>query len=266
MVIALTTDSSNRRNGFGSVGAALAWKAWQESRGRFFSALVLLVSLVVYAVVTSPGFLARYNAHFPDKPLVYSAYVWTGLFHYALQGLWVLAAFIVALGGLGREKATGVALFTLGLPVTRLHLFFIRAAVAWGESIMLGLASALLIPILSYFVGESYPFVQALTFGMLMSTAGLVILAFGLLLSEIFEGEFTAPVVGLCALTAIFLGYRSHTLRGWNVFDVMSATNYVDPATQLLTGAAPWPGLAICLLVSFSLLVTAGVTIRARNV
>jgi hypothetical protein len=99
-----------------------------------------------------------------------------------------------------------------------------------------------------------------------MSAAGLVILAFGLLLSEIFEGEFTAPVIGLCTLTAIFLGYRAHTLRGWNVFDVMSATTCIDPATQLLIGVVPWLGLAICLLVSFLLLFAASVTIRARNV
>jgi hypothetical protein len=65
-----------------------------------FSALVLLASLVVYAVVTSPGFLAHYNTRFPDKPLLYSVYVWTGLFHYALQSLWVLAALVVTLGGL----------------------------------------------------------------------------------------------------------------------------------------------------------------------
>jgi hypothetical protein len=49
--------------------------------------------------------------------------------------------------------------------------------------------------------------------------------------------EFTAPVVELCTLTAIFLGYRGHTLRRWNVFDVMSATASINPQTQLLTGA-----------------------------
>jgi ABC-type transport system involved in multi-copper enzyme maturation permease subunit len=196
---------------------------------------------------------------------MYSAYVWTGLFHYALQGLWVLAALVIALGGLSREKATGVVLFTLGLPVTRLHLFLIRAAVAWAESIVLGFVSAILIPVLSFFVGESYPFVESLAFGALMTAGGLVILAFGLLLSEIFEGEFTAPVVGLCTLTAIFLSYKAHTLRGWNVFDVMSATTFIDPTTQLLTGAVPWLGLFVCLLLSFGLLLTAGLTILARD-
>lgn len=265
MEITLTTDTFRLLNDSVSGRPALLRKAWQESRGRFFSALVLLESLVVYAVLTSPGFLARYNTRFPDKPLHYSAYIWSGLFHYALQGLWILAAFVIALGGLAREKATGVALFTLALPVRRLDLFLVRASVAWIESIALGLASAILIPALSALVGESYPFLQALAFGAWMSATGLVILTFGLLLSEVFEGEFTAPVVGLCTLTATFLGYRGHTLRGWNVFDVMSASASINPQTQLLTGALPWLGLALCLLISSILLFMGSTVIGARD-
>lgn len=68
MVIALTTDSSNPRNGFVSVGAALVWKAWQESRGRFFSASVLLVSLVVYAVVRAQVFSSATTRTFLTSP------------------------------------------------------------------------------------------------------------------------------------------------------------------------------------------------------
>jgi ABC-2 type transport system permease protein len=265
MVIAVTTDRSRPCRGFRSAGAAVLWKAWQESRGRFFSALVLLASIVTYAVITGPEYVMSLHNLKPGRPYVYSAYIWGGLFHYALQGLWVLAAFIVTLGGLRREKATGVVLFTLGLPVARLRLFLIRAALACAEAIALALLPALLIPILSSFVGESYPFSQALAFGGLMSAAGLVIVAIGLLLSEIFEGEFTAPVVGLCALTTVFLSYKSETLRGWNVFDVMSATASVDPATGLIKGTLPWPGLAVCLLVSVGLLFAVGLTIRTRD-
>ena len=261
----MTTNSAQSQRPFAFGLMSVLWKVWRESRGRFFSALVLLASLVVYAVLTSPGFLDRYNTRFPDKTLLYSVYVWTGLFHYALQGLWVLCAFIVALGGLAREKATGVALFTLGLPVRRLRLFYIRASVAWAEAIVFGLASAILIPVLSAFVGESYPFLQALAFSASMTAAGSVVIAFGLLLSEIFEGEFTSSVVGLCALTAIFLGYRAHTLRGWNVFDVMSASASIDPRTQLLTGTFHWIGLTICFVVSAVLLYATGAVIQARD-
>jgi ABC-2 type transport system permease protein len=244
---------------------SVLWKAWRESRARFFCAFVLLTSLDAYAVLTSPGFLTRYNTHFPDKPLLYSVYVWTGLFHYALEGLWVLAALVVGLGGLAREKATGAALYSLALPVSRLNLFLIRAAMAAAESIVLGVVSALLIPALSSFVGESYPLFQALAFGVWMSTAGLVIMAFGLLISEMFEGEFTAPVVGLCSLTTIFLGYRGHTLRGWNVFDVMSASAAISPQTQLLTGTFHWLDLAACLLLSIALLFIAGAVVQNRD-
>jgi ABC-type transport system involved in multi-copper enzyme maturation permease subunit len=265
MEIALTTNPSNPHRVFASGSISVLWKAWRESRGRFFSALVLLASLVIYAVLTSPGFLDRYNTHFPDKTLLYSVYIWTGLFHYALQGLWVLSAFVVALGGLAREKTAGVALFTLGLPVGRLRLFLIRASVAWAESIALGLMSAILIPVLSALVGESYPFLQALAFGASITAAGLVVIAFGLLLSEVLEGEFTSLVIGLCTLTAIFLGYRSHTLRGWNIFDVMSATASIDPKTQLLAGTFHWPGLTICLFISAILLLTTAAVVKARD-
>ena len=72
-------------------------------------------------------------------------YLSIGLFHYALEGLWVLLALIVALEGLAREKATGAALFLLALPVSRLSLFLIRAAVASAEAIVLGPTSALFI-------------------------------------------------------------------------------------------------------------------------
>jgi ABC-type transport system involved in multi-copper enzyme maturation permease subunit len=265
MVIALITNLSNPCGGFASPGTALLWKAWLESRGRFFSALVLLASIVIYAVITGPEYIMRRHGLYPGRPYLYSAYIWGGLFHYALQGLWVVAAFVITLGGLRREKATGAALFSLGLPVTRLRLFLSRSALACAEAVVLGLVPALLIPIVSPFVGESYPFGQALAFGALMSAAGLVIVAIGLLLSEMFEEEFTAAAVGLCALTTIFLSYKAQTLRGWNVFDVMSATSYVDRTTSLLNGSAPWSGLTICLLVSFGLVFIASVTIRIRD-
>src|ERR1700721_1888682 len=79
---------------------ALISKAWLESRWRFLAALMLVVVLVVYAVLTSPAYLSRHNAHFPDKPLFYSVYVWSGLFYYALQALWMLCALGLPLGGL----------------------------------------------------------------------------------------------------------------------------------------------------------------------
>jgi ABC-type transport system involved in multi-copper enzyme maturation permease subunit len=225
----------------------------------------MLPALVIYGVITAPGYMARHNAHFPDKPLPYSVYVWSGFFHYALQGLWVLAAFVLTFGGLARETATGTGLFTLGLPVRRSRLFLLRTAIAWAQSIALGLGAALLIAVVSRFVGESYPLDQAIAFGLLMSFAGLAIVALGMLLSEIFEGEFTTPVVGLCAIATIFFSYKAHILTRWNVFDVMSAADSIDPQTQLLHGTIPWTGLAGCVCLSVFMLTFATFLVGRRD-
>jgi ABC-type transport system involved in multi-copper enzyme maturation permease subunit len=265
METALTTERSSRRDKPKSNWRALAWRSWRESQARFAAAFVLLTALVIYGVVTAPGYIARHNAHFPDKPLPYTVYVWSGFFHYALQGLWVLATFALTFGGLAREVGTGTALFTLGLPIRRSHLFLIRVAIAWAQSIALGVGAALLIPFVSRFVGEVYPLDQAIAFGTLMSSAGLAILALGLLLSEVFEGEFTTPVVGLCAITTVFFSYKAHILSGWNVFDVMSAADSIDPQTQLLHGTIPWSGFGICSLISLLLLTTGAVLVRRRD-
>ena len=266
METALITDPSSHLKNFNSILRALAWKSWRESRGRFAAAFVLLMTLVIYGVITAPGYIARHDAHFPDMPpMPYSVYVWSGFFHYALQGLWVLAAFVLTFGGLARESGTGTALFTLGLPVHRSLLFLIRAATAWAQAIALGVGAALLIPLASRFVGESYPVGQAMAFGALMSCAGLAILSLGLLLSESFEGEFTAPVVGLCAITTLFFSYKAQVLPGWNVFDVMSGTTCIDPKTQLFHGTTPWAGLAACSCLSLMFLMSATFLVQRRD-
>ena len=243
----------------------LTWKAWQESEGRFFSGLGLLSTLVVYAVFSSTSFLIRYNARFPMARLTYSDYVWSGLFHYALQGLWILTAFVLCFGGLSREKANGTGLYTLGLPIRRLRLFLVRALVAATQALVLSLFSSLLIALLSRLIGSQYSLLQSLTFGGLMGVAGLVFVAFGVLLSEVFSGEFTAPVIGLCSVTAVFFAYKSHVLNRWNIFDAMSAANYVDPSSKLLHGLAFVPSACMCVLISLALFTICGVFIHTRD-
>ncbi|MEZ2348289.1 hypothetical protein [Terriglobus sp. RCC_193] len=254
MEIALITEASVVQIDFSSPTTALFWRYWRETRGRFAAALVLLAALVSYAVASSPSFLARYNTRFPDKPLAYSAYVWSGLFHYALQGLWILGAFVLTLGGLSRETASGAGLFTLGLPMKKAHVFLVRACITCLEAIVLGVLPAVLISVSSGLVGQTYPLSQALFFGGVMGVAGLVVVTFGLLLSEIFTGEFTAAVVGLCLLSVVFLSYKAHTLKGWNVFEVMSATASIDPISQLSNWSVPWLGLTACCGASAVLL------------
>jgi ABC-type transport system involved in multi-copper enzyme maturation permease subunit len=258
----LTTKTSIRKR---SPEKALLWKAWLESRARFFAALVLLIGTVTYAVLISNSWLARYNLRHPGEPLLYSAFIWSGLFNWLLQGSWILAAFVLGLGGLRREGATGAALFTLGLPIGRSRLMTIRATLLAAECAALALLPSLLIPILSRIVGQSYPTSQALEFGVLMGCAGLVFPCFGLLLSTLFEGEFTAPVLGICIVATVFFGSKQPSLHRWSIFDVMNGASFIDPSTQLLVNSAPWLGLGICLLAAFMMLYAATSLLKSHD-
>src|SRR5206468_5595564 len=100
-------------------------------------------------------------------------------------------AFILGLGGLWREKATGVSPFTLSLPVARKDLVLVRIAVAIVESFVLALIPCLLIPIFSWATGHHYPLAQSVTFALFLAVGGLVFVGLGVLLSSLFEGEYT---------------------------------------------------------------------------
>ena len=83
---ALTTEGTSRLGSGTSTWRALGWKAWRESQTRFAAAFVMLTALVIYGVITAPEYTARHNAHFPDKPLPYSVYVWSGFFTMPCRG------------------------------------------------------------------------------------------------------------------------------------------------------------------------------------
>lgn len=261
MVTALTTNSPQTAN----FRHALLWKAWQESRARFFSALALVVIVVSYAILISTDWLARYNSFHPTEPLPYSAFIWSGLFNWLLQATWILAAFVLGLGGLRREGATGSALFTLALPIARTHLLLSRAMVAIAESMLLALTPALLIPLLSSATGHTYPWSQGLLFSLSMGIAGMVFLCVSLLLSSLLEGEFTAPVVGILIVGSVFLGSKQWQLHKWSILDLMSAAGAIDPSTQYLRGPLPLLGLTLCTLASLSMLFVSIAILRRRD-
>lgn len=244
---------------------ALLWKSWRESRVRFVCSLVLLVTLVIYIVLTSPDFLSGYAIQHPNEPLAYTGYIWTSLFDYFFQGFWIAAAFVLGLGGLGREKSTGEALYTLGLPVSRTRILLVRSFVAAFESVFLALFPVLLIPILSQVVGRFYPWQQALGLALLLCTAGMVFVGTGVLLSAIFEGELTAPIVGLCTISIVFFAVKAKSLHRWSIFDVMNGARYIDPYTHLLQGTGPWVGLCSCLAIAALLFWLAGLSTYAKD-
>jgi len=260
----LNTDSHGPRTSHSASWLALLWKAWRESRNRYFASLGVLVILVGYAVLSGPQFLEGIAINHPEEPLAYSGYIWVSLFDFYLQGFWIACAFVLGLGGIWRERATGVAAFTLSLPVTRKRLVLTRAAVAIVEAFLIALLPCLLIPLLSAMNGYRYPLAQSLTFGFLLAVGGLVFVCFSLLLSSLFEGEYTAFVLGICAMATAFFAFKARSIHRWSIFDLMSGARHIDPSTHLLK-SLPWVGLSISLLISFLLLSTSIQITRSRN-
>jgi len=249
----LNTDSREERRVPWATCRALVAKAWSESCNRFFASLGLLLILVGYSILSGPQFLQGLAINHPDEALPYSGYVWMILFDFYLQGFWIACAFILGLGGIWRERATGVAAFTLSLPVTRKNLVLVRAAVAIVESFVIALIPCLLIPLFSWVTGNHYSIAQSLAFALCLAVGGLVFVGLSVLLSLLFDGEYTAFVFGMCAIAIVFFAFKARSIHRWSIFDVMSGARHIDPTTHLVL-SIPWLGLTISVLISILLL------------
>jgi len=245
------------------LNSELFYKAWQESRQRFLYTLLALCALMATVVLVSRGFRSGYEARFPNDPLPYSKYVWLAVFTYYLQGTWIIAAVLFGLGGLVREAATGTAAYTLGLPVKRSQWLWSRSIVGIVQAFIVAIAPALVIPILSPLVGQTYPLQQAIVLSALMAIGGAVFIGFGLLLSAIFKGEFTAPVIGLCGVGIYFVGIRARWLHGLSVLDVMSGEDHINAAYFLV--GVPWLGVLCSAAVATLLFFTSQKIIELRD-
>jgi ABC-type transport system involved in multi-copper enzyme maturation permease subunit len=235
----------------------LWYKAWRESRTRFLVSAVTIAGL-------SAGFVVchRAAAEISDRPLTYMEYIWRIVYKGYLRELYVLLALLLGVGGLLRERGFGTAGFTLTLPVSRLRIVSARAAVGLAQVAVLSLLPAFAIPALSPFVGEIYPWPQALQFALLWAAGGALVFMIGFLASSLFGGEYTAPVVALLGLLSYSLiadlpFFERYSL---DIHDIMSGAgmSWFQSNGSVITGPLPWGPLAIIMLIAFSAVTLAG--------
>jgi len=259
----LNTDERENQTVRRVTWLALGRKAWCETRSRFFVSLGLLLIIVGYSVLNGPQFLEGIAINHPDEPLSYSGYVWNSLFDFYLQGFWIACAFILGLGGLWRERAIGVAVFTLSFPVRRKDLVVIRALVAISEAFLIALVPCALIPTFSWITGYHYPVAQSIIFAAFLTLGGLVFVGLSVFLSSLFDGEYTAFVLGMCAIGVTFFTFKARSLHRWSIFDVMSGARHITENTHLVT-SIPWLGLTSSALIA-TLLISASVYITRAH-
>jgi ABC-2 type transport system permease protein len=229
-------------------------KSWRESQARF-----LLSALAIVALCTGFVFFHREGtAAISNQPLTYVEYIWEIVYRGYLRELFVLFSMLLGFGGLLREQDHGTVGFTLALPVSRLRLVSVRAAVGLSEVAALSLLPGLVIPGLSPLVGQSYPWAEALKFALLWTSAGAFFFVIGFLASNIFFGEFTAPGAAFLGLVLYSVIADLPVLEQYSldIHDIMSGKGmpYFQLHGALLVGPLPWIALAGILLISLGLI------------
>lgn len=200
----------------------LLYKAWFESRKRFLLSFLAMAGLSIVFVL----FHQVVRFAFTDHDVSYAEYVWKAVFRGQLREIYVVLALFLGLGGLDREREQGTAGYTLALPVSRWRLIAARGLAGVMETTVLALLPAVLVPTLSPFVQQFYPWRQALHFGVLWGIGGALIFTIGFVASVLFSGEYTAAIAALVLLFAYTIaadlpGMERHLV---DIHDTMNGT------------------------------------------
>lgn len=243
----------------------LWYKAWRESRTRFWSSALALGAICATIVFFHRDVSIGMSE---EGPLTYAMYIWRIAYKGYVRDLFVLIAIFLGLGGVTRERDHRTAGFTLALPVSRLSLLTTRTVMGFGQVVLLAAVPAILLPLFSALVGQPYPASQAWGFAVLWATVGLLVHAIGVLASVLFVGEFTAPIAACFGLIAYsLLSDMSGPGRYLtDIHDVMSGIGmpYFTERIGMLTGPLPWATL-LDVSLGATALVAIGAVIANRQ-
>lgn len=225
----------------------LLYKAWLESRNRFVLSFLSMAGLSVAFVV----FHSVVRAAVTDHAISYSEYIWKAIFQGQLRQIYVILALLLGLGGLDRERATRTAGFTLALPVSRWRLVAARGLAGVMETTVLSFLPAVLVPALSPLVHESYPWGQALEFGVLWTVGGVLLFTLGFLASVLFAGEYSAAIAAMAALFAYSIAADMPGMEHYllDIHDTMNGTgpHGVKTLALILLAVLAMAGMAGCI-------------------
>src|SRR6185369_6091855 len=114
----------------------LWYKAWHESRSRFFYTLAGMLVMCGLLVASYESW------HLDPARMNFRGFVWNALYFRFFHSAWVFSTLFLALGGLLAERQEGTALFTLSLPARRRRMLLARAAVGAAEAMTTAIVPA----------------------------------------------------------------------------------------------------------------------------
>jgi ABC-2 type transport system permease protein len=255
----------------------LWYKAWLDTRLRFFIGLALLTFAAAGVVLSHPRAMQTLQSLGDGSggigitgsgPLGarvvealalardYRGYIWSQWFHQEAPQLWCLFAIVLGSGGIVSQAARGGGLFTLSLPVSRQRLVLTRAGMALGELSVLALVPALTLSLVSPAVGQGYGVGDALIHGVCLFLGGTVFYAIPFLISSLTEHVWVPPLAMIATAVVIT------TLRAFNPgITQLTLAPIVSAESYFRGGGLPWPGLLIAAGVS-----TLFIYVAVRNV
>jgi ABC-2 type transport system permease protein len=230
----------------------LWYKAWRETRTIALvgvGAMALACAFIVYYQQTM-----RDHA---DTPLTFVAYVYKAVYDSFGRDIFLILSVVLGGGGLLQEKSAGTVGFTLSLPVSRLRILVWRALVGYLGVLLVAATPAAVLPVMSCYVGQSYPVEQAVGFSLLWASCGALFYGFTFLLSHVLEGEYTSILLAIPSLLLYGLVVELPWLArvpALNIFDVISGEDmpFFDERLRMLNGTLPW--FAMCVFVAFAML------------
>ena len=231
----------------------LCYKSWLETRWRFVGGLVLLVLSAGATVALYPevlrllpmassielqGELGRRVTESAELARSYRGYVWSQWFRQNMPQLWTLIVIVLGTGGVFSQAAGGGELFTLSLPVSRRRLVGVRAATLIAELLVLALIPALIFPLLSPAIGQSYGVGEALVHSLCMFVGGVLFCSLAFLLSTVFGDIWHPLLIAVCVAIA------------WGVVEQVTGDAFRHGVFRAMSGESyfrgegmPWPSL-----------------------
>lgn len=243
----------------------LWYKTWRETRTRLMICVAALAWVCAAIVLTQNG-----NRAHAEPPLTYTAYIWKAVYKGYVRDFFTIIVIVLGGGGLLQERAHGTAGFTLALPVSRIRLTVVRAAVGLVEVALLALTPAIVVCGFSPLMGEHYPFGQALQFSLMWTAGGAIVFGAAVLLSSVVASEYSAWIACFLCMMLYSATVNVTALQQFprlNFFKIMSGADmpYFSSASHLLTGPLPWAALLVMTAVAMGFIAMAGGLTQKRD-
>jgi ABC-2 type transport system permease protein len=225
----------------------LWYKAWLETRTRFFISLLGILVLCSFSVWHGE------RQAIPGTPRSYHNYVLSdGYGMLAIMSL--LSVTLLMMGGLLREQALGTASFTLGLPASRRRLMFVRIGLGALQASVVALVPAAAMYLIASVSSAPFSASQNLFRLVLLLAGGAVFFSIAILVSSLVPGEYTPPIVAFGVLLCTSATLGDPKTRIFSPLAFMIGSEYLDHQSNLLVGPIPWLGAALWLCLALVLI------------